>query len=132
MERAGFNLGLVDYASVPYTYFTDSMINTQGINTVFIEVCPPEDGVVNISSWGAFLAAALLKSDSVTKVIGVVNSHYPKADAEDPNLLSIPVERFAGFSENHHPLLTMTESDPEEIDETIASYIMEYLKRKAA
>ena len=128
VEHAGHALGLVDYASVPYTYFRSSAIGHFGINTVFIQVARPVDGYVNIGSWGAFLAAELLKGDDVTKLIGVVNDSIPVAPPATPGLLDIPVERFTAFCENTQPLLVMTEGDPEPIDKQIAANIMEYVE----
>lgn len=125
VEHAGHKMGLVDYASIPYGYFRSSAVDTYKINTVFVDVAvPEEDGFVNIGSWGAFLTAEVLKGNSVTKIIGVVNENYPAAVSEDPNLLRIPVESFTAFVENTHPLVVMTEGEPEDIDKEIAAHIM--------
>lgn len=129
VEHAGYKLGLVDYASIPYGYFRDSAIGTYRINTVLVDVAEPdEDGYINIGSWGAFLTAEVLKGDTVTKIIGVVNREYPGAVSADPDLLRIPVERFTAFVEHAHPLAVMTEGEPEDIDKQIASHIMEYIQ----
>lgn len=128
VERAGFKLGMVDYASIPYGYFWSSAVDRYQVNTVMIETSEPdEDGYINIGSWGCFLLAEILKRSTVKKFIAVVNRYIPAAQAIDEKLLRLPAESFAAFCRDDHPLAVMTEGEPSQYDKDIAARIMPYV-----
>jgi len=74
LDRMSGSMGICDFNSNPYEYFTRSIIDEYGCNTMVVEICPPDEngrcnlGVLGIPSNGLFNA-----DPRVVKKIGIIN-----------------------------------------------------------
>ncbi|MEG2518428.1 MAG: acetyl-CoA hydrolase/transferase C-terminal domain-containing protein [Oscillospiraceae bacterium] len=126
-ERKAHSLGLLEYGSVPYGYVSDSACNVYKTNVIMVETCEPdENGMVNLGEFGSWMASDFINGKYINKVIAVVNK-YQTAPAGGGKNIMFPVTKFNAFCRNDHPYVSLRESDPEEIDKTIANYIMDYV-----
>lgn len=128
-ERMAFDKGLLEYGSIPYGYIYDSVCNVYKTNVVAVECCEPdENGMVNIGSFATFMTGAMMHGQHVTKCIAVVNKNHKPVRGPNMDMIEFPVTKFAAFCRSDTPLVSITESAPEEVDKQIAAHIMKYVR----
>lgn len=127
LERMASSLGTIDLHSAPYGSLIEAVTRVYKANVVAIEVCPPDaDGNCNVGVLGTNFTPTIIREDSITTRIAVINSYQPLAHGEK-ELVSVPISMFDYIVENHHDIPALPVTEPTEFDKAIAAHIMPYI-----
>lgn len=128
IDRISGEMGILEFHSAPYEFFTREVMDVYKANTLALEVCPPDDeGYVNVG----ILSASLFKSIhdypvQCKKKIAVINTgQFPAQGDEDS--IKVRLDWFDLVTEDNHDLPIIPPTDPTEVDKAIAHHIMPYV-----
>lgn len=128
LDRMSQGLGIYEANSNPYEYAIRIVFDIYKINTLVWEVAPPdENGMINAGILNACMNRAFRqRGDQLKKRIAIINKYQGPAPG-DKDLTECPVEFYDYFVEDDHELPYVPVSDPTEVDQKIAGYIMPYI-----
>lgn len=89
-----FAAGNIGYIKKPGRPYQKTLVDKFNINTMVVEVCPPDNnGNCNVSVTGRTITPYLSKCEGITKKIAVINSLQRPSLAEG-ELISLPLSDF--------------------------------------
>lgn len=126
LERFSMAAGIIDFAPIPYSYLYTFIKDVYKTNVSLMEVCPPdEDGYVNVGALGVGFNSWV--SGFAEKVIAVVNpQHHPVQGPDE--VVKVHMDQIDWIAEDEHELPAIPPTDPTEIDEEIAKYIVDVIQ----
>ncbi len=129
LERMSGQMGIAEYHSAPFEYFTRETMDVYNANTIVVEVCEPdEEGYTNVSILGAAYFNSFRQCPKeFTKRIAVVNKHQRPAQGKS-EIIKVESDWFDYYVEDDHELPYIPVSDPTDIDVKIGDYIMQYVR----
>ncbi|MGF1680173.1 acetyl-CoA hydrolase/transferase family protein [Photobacterium minamisatsumaniensis] len=123
LERKMQKIGNVETINFHFSHFPQLFNHIQP-NVMVVEMTPPnEDGYMSMGACGGVGNAEAMKYADT--IIAVINNQQPFIGGEE-NLVHI--DQVTHITEGHHPVAGPKGGEPSELEKTIASHVIPYVK----
>ena len=127
LERISGVLGIMEYAGYNYDQLGEGPFE-YGANTLAIQICPPdENGYCNIGSYGVSVNKVITQRPEFKKKFAFIDPTGLCPVNGDVKDTCMHISEFDYIIENPTELIGIPAAPPQEIDKTMASYILPYI-----